>query len=69
MGQVDPGDANFIVWEKVGETYKQAVYGASLLLITGKDRQFGGTTVFSTHTRILTNDPKDTASCRRQEQI
>jgi error-prone DNA polymerase len=31
----ETGDANVIVWEKVGETYKQAVYGASLVLITG----------------------------------
>jgi len=31
----ETGDANIIVWEKVGETYKQAVYGASLVLITG----------------------------------
>ena len=31
----ETGDANVIVWEKVGEPYKQAVYGASLVLITG----------------------------------
>jgi error-prone DNA polymerase len=31
----ESGDANVIVWEQVGEKYKQAVYGASLVLITG----------------------------------
>ena len=31
----ESGDANVIVWEKVGEQYKQAVFGASLILITG----------------------------------
>ncbi len=31
----ESGDANVIVWEKVGEQYKQAVFGASLVLITG----------------------------------
>ena len=31
----ETANANIIVWEQVGETYKQAVYGASLVLITG----------------------------------
>ncbi|MFT4077571.1 MAG: OB-fold nucleic acid binding domain-containing protein [Asticcacaulis sp.] len=31
----ETGDANVVVWEKVGEEYKQAVFGASLVLITG----------------------------------
>jgi error-prone DNA polymerase len=31
----ESGDANVVVWEKVGEQYKQAVFGASLVLITG----------------------------------
>ncbi|HTN41895.1 MAG TPA: OB-fold nucleic acid binding domain-containing protein, partial [Asticcacaulis sp.] len=31
----ESGDANVIVWEKIGEQYKQAVYGSSLILITG----------------------------------
>ncbi|MFT4077489.1 MAG: error-prone DNA polymerase [Asticcacaulis sp.] len=31
----ETGDANVIVWEKVGEQHKQAVFGASLILITG----------------------------------
>jgi error-prone DNA polymerase len=31
----ETGDANIVVWEKVGEEYRQAVYGASLVLITG----------------------------------
>jgi error-prone DNA polymerase len=31
----ESGDANVVVWEKVGEQYKQAVYGSSLILISG----------------------------------
>lgn len=31
----ETGDANVVVWEKVGIEYKQAVHGASLALITG----------------------------------
>jgi error-prone DNA polymerase len=31
----ETGDANVVVWEKVGIEYKQAVHGASLILITG----------------------------------
>ncbi|MFT4077567.1 MAG: error-prone DNA polymerase [Asticcacaulis sp.] len=31
----ETGDANVVVWEKVGEQYKQGVFGASLVLITG----------------------------------
>ncbi len=31
----ESGDANVVVWEKVGVEYKQAVHGASLVLITG----------------------------------
>ena len=31
----ETGDANVVVWEKVGGQYKQAVFGASLVLITG----------------------------------
>ncbi|HTM82173.1 error-prone DNA polymerase [Asticcacaulis sp.] len=31
----ESGDANVVVWEKVGKQYKQAVFGASLVLITG----------------------------------
>ncbi|MDI7776609.1 error-prone DNA polymerase [Asticcacaulis sp. EMRT-3] len=31
----ETGDANIVVWEKVGLEYKRAVYGSSLVLITG----------------------------------
>ncbi len=31
----ETGDANVVVWEKVGEAFKRAVYGATLILITG----------------------------------
>ncbi|EGF93805.1 DNA polymerase III, alpha subunit [Asticcacaulis biprosthecium C19] len=31
----ESGDANIVVWEKVGLEYKRAVYGSSLVLITG----------------------------------
>ena len=31
----ETGDANVVVWEKVGEEFKQAVFGASLILISG----------------------------------
>ncbi|WP_269078009.1 OB-fold nucleic acid binding domain-containing protein [Asticcacaulis benevestitus] len=31
----ETGDANIVVWEKVGLKYKRAVYGSSLVLITG----------------------------------
>ena len=31
----ETADANIVVWEKVGDEYKQAVFGASLILITG----------------------------------
>lgn len=33
--QDESGDANVIVWEKVGEAHRQALYGASLMLATG----------------------------------
>ena len=33
--QDETGDANIIVWEKVGEGHRQALYGASLMLVTG----------------------------------
>ena len=31
----ETGDANIVVWEKVGIEYKRAVFGATLILITG----------------------------------
>jgi error-prone DNA polymerase len=31
----ETGDANVVIWEKVGIDYKQAVFGATLILITG----------------------------------
>ena len=31
----ETSDANIVVWDKVGTEYKQAVFGASLILITG----------------------------------
>jgi error-prone DNA polymerase len=31
----ETGDANIVVWEKIGIQHKQAVFGASLILITG----------------------------------
>ncbi len=31
----ETGDANVVIWEKVGVDYKQAVFGATLILITG----------------------------------
>lgn len=33
--QDESGDANIIVWEKVGEAHRQALYGSSLMLVTG----------------------------------
>ncbi len=37
----ETGDANVIVWEKVGEQYKAAVHGSSLILITGNIQKEG----------------------------
>ena len=33
--QDESGDANIIVWEKVGKAHRQELYGASLMLVTG----------------------------------
>ncbi|ESQ88065.1 DNA polymerase [Asticcacaulis sp. AC460] len=37
----ETGDANIVVWEKVGLEYKRAVYGSSLVLITGYTQKEG----------------------------
>ncbi|HTN39796.1 MAG TPA: hypothetical protein VLZ84_01505 [Asticcacaulis sp.] len=38
----ETGDANIVVWEKVGVEYKRAVFGASLDFITGFIQKEGG---------------------------
>jgi error-prone DNA polymerase len=48
----ETGDANIVVWEKVGEQYKEAVHGSSLILITGYIQKEGEVVHFIARTVV-----------------